>query len=192
MYVIPEVVPAGTMRDQHQPTLRTGDLLLRPFRESGDEPIVMAAFADPDIRLWNLEHEADHARAAHTIARWRARWTLETGASWIVEREGLVVGRVALRAVDLELGVAETAYWTLPEGRGKGATVAAVSEMTRWALDDLGLHRVELRHAVANTASCRVAERTGYALEGTLRSATLHADGWHDMHIHGQVSTRPA
>ncbi|GAB1822475.1 GNAT family N-acetyltransferase [Herbidospora sp. RD11066] len=188
MYVIPEVVPAGAMRDRPQPSLRTGDLLLRPLRESGDEPIVMAAFADPDIRLWNLEHEADHARAATVIARWRARWTLETGATWIVERDGLTLGRVALRSVNLELGLAEAAYWTLPEGRGRGATTAAVAEMTRWALDDLGLHRIELRHAVTNTASCRVAERTGYVLEGVLHSATLHADGWHDMHLHGRVT----
>lgn len=188
MYVIPEVVPAGAMRDRAQPVLRTGDLLLRPFRESGDEPVVMAAFADHDIRLWNLEHEADHARAATVIARWRARWTLETGASWVVERQGVVAGRVALRSLSLELGLAEAAYWTLPEGRGKGVTTAAVTEMTRWALDDLGLHRIELRHSVGNPASCRVAERAGYRQEGLLHSATLHADGWHDMHLHAKVA----
>ncbi|WP_212735674.1 GNAT family N-acetyltransferase [Herbidospora galbida] len=192
MYVIPEVVPAGSMRDRPQPSLTTGDLLLRPFRESGDEPIVMAAFADPDIRLWNLEHEADAARAANVIARWRARWTLETGASWVVERDGLAVGRVALRTVELELGLGEIAYWTLPEGRGRGGTTAAVSEVTRWAFDDLGLHRLELRHAIANPASCRVAERAGFVLEGILHSSLLHANGWHDMHLHARITTRPS
>jgi RimJ/RimL family protein N-acetyltransferase len=56
-----------------------------------------------------------------------------------------------------------------------------------WALGDLGLHRLECQHAVANTASCRVAQKAGYAYEGTKRSACLHADGWHDMHLHAQV-----
>jgi RimJ/RimL family protein N-acetyltransferase len=44
-----------------------------------------------------------------------------------------------------------------------------------------------VQHAVANTASCRVALKAGYAYEGTRRSSVLHADGWHDMHVHGRV-----
>jgi hypothetical protein len=33
-----------------------------------------------------------------------------------------------------------------------------------------------------------VAERTNYPLEGTLRQAIKHADGWHDWHLHGAVA----
>ena len=40
------------------------------------------------------------------------------------------------------------------------------------------LHRRGLGHSVANTASCRVADRAGFRLEATLRSALLHSDGW--------------
>ena len=39
----------------------------------------------------------------------------------------------------------------------------------------------------ANPGSCRVAVKAGFALEGTLRSAMRHPDGWHDMHLHGLV-----
>ena len=56
-----------------------------------------------------------------------------------------------------------------------------------WAVDELGLHRLFLLHSTANPASCRVAARAGFALEGTLRSAMRHPDGWHDMHLHGLV-----
>lgn len=42
-------------------------------------------------------------------------------------------------------------------------------------------------HAVRNEASCRVAIKTGFVLEGTKRSAVLHPDGWHDMHLHARV-----
>lgn len=62
------------------------------------------------------------------------------------------------------------------------ATVA-----TAWAFDR-GLHRVHLEHSVGNPASCRVAERAGFTLEGTQRSAALHLDGWHDMHLHARVA----
>ncbi|MFJ8995104.1 GNAT family N-acetyltransferase [Streptomyces sp. NPDC102279] len=38
-------------------------------------------------------------------------------------------------------------------------------------------------HSVPNPASCRVAGRTGFALEGTLREALLHDNGRHDRHL---------
>jgi RimJ/RimL family protein N-acetyltransferase len=52
------------------------------------------------------------------------------------------------------------------------------------------LHRLGLGHSVANTASCRVADRAGFRLEATLHSALLHSDGWHDMHLHARVGGR--
>jgi len=58
-------------------------------------------------------------------------------------------------------------------------------------LHDLGLHRLELRHSTANPASCRVAARAGFRLEGTLRSAMRHPDGWHDMHLHARLQGDP-
>ena len=42
----------------------------------------------------------------------------------------------------------------------------------------------------AGALGSRVAEKTGFALEGTRRSSLLHDDGWHDMHLHGRVPHR--
>ncbi|MGY2127682.1 GNAT family N-acetyltransferase [Blastococcus sp. SYSU DS0617] len=53
---------------------------------------------------------------------------------------------------------------------------------------DLGLQRLELQHSTRNRASCRVAEKTGFDLEGTKRRAGLHQDGWHDMHLHARLA----
>lgn len=49
------------------------------------------------------------------------------------------------------------------------------------------LHRLELAHSVRNPASCRVADKAGYRLEGTKRQEGRHADGWHDMHPHARL-----
>jgi RimJ/RimL family protein N-acetyltransferase len=38
-----------------------------------------------------------------------------------------------------------------------------------------------------NAESCQVALKAGFALEGTARSALLHTDGWHDMHVHARL-----
>jgi len=52
-----------------------------------------------------------------------------------------------------------------------------------------GLHRLELTHSVANAASCRVALRAGFVLEGTRRAEGLRTDGWHDMHLPARIDS---
>ncbi|WP_207756887.1 GNAT family N-acetyltransferase [Nonomuraea cypriaca] len=53
------------------------------------------------------------------------------------------------------------------------------------------MHRLVLNHSTRSEASCRVAQKTGFALEGTLRSAHPHPDGRHDVHVHARISPAP-
>ncbi|MGV4980630.1 GNAT family N-acetyltransferase [Streptomyces sp. NRAIS4] len=185
---IPAVVPAGRMAHRTQPVLPlTAGLELRPWRAE-DAGALLAAGQDPAIRQWNLFTVDGLDEARQRIARMHERWRAETGAVWAVARpDGPAVGLIGLNDVDLAGGSTELVYWLLPEARGGGVAVEAVRRLGRWALDDLGLHRLRLCHSTANPASCRVAEKAGYALEGTQRSALLHADGWHDQHLHARV-----
>ncbi|MEU2060455.1 GNAT family N-acetyltransferase [Streptomyces sp. NPDC013455] len=189
---IPHVVPAGRMADHAQPVLALPDgRELRPWRP-GDADALVAAGQDPAIRRWNLFTVADRADARARIDRMHERWRAETGAVWAVARpDGPAVGLIGLNDVDLAGGGAEIVYWLLPAARGGGVAVAATRRLARWALADLGLHRLRLCHSTANPASCRVAEKAGFAFEGTQRSALLHADGWHDQHLHARVAGDP-
>jgi RimJ/RimL family protein N-acetyltransferase len=92
-------------------------------------------------------------------------------------RPGDILGLAAWINVDLDRGHAEIAYWTLPAGRGIGIAVEAARRLTDRALHELGLHRLTLCHATADEASCRVAEKAGFRLEGTMRHPLHHADG---------------
>ncbi|MEU6668993.1 GNAT family N-acetyltransferase [Streptomyces sp. NPDC046727] len=189
---IPDVVPAGRMADHEQPVLDLpGGLELRPWR-TGDADALLSAGLDPAIRQWNLFTVADHAEARARIARMHERWRAETGAVWAVARPGgPAAGLIGLNDVDLAGGGAEIVYWLLPAARGGGVAVAATRRLARWALADLGLHRLRLCHSTANPASCRVAQKAGFTFEGTQRSALLHADGWHDQHLHARVAGDP-
>ena len=66
-----------------------------------------------------------------------------------------------------------------------------VDAVTRWAFESRGLMRVQLEHAVPNLASCRVADASGFLLEGTARSAYAVPGGRarEDGHIHGRIPT---
>ncbi|MET9698502.1 GNAT family protein [Streptomyces sp. NPDC006529] len=186
---IPPVVPAGRMAHTDQPVLDLPDGgALRPWRPD-DADALVAAGLDPSVRLWNMLGTWTPEEARGRIEGMRRRWEAESGALWaIVPRGGgAPVGLAGWNDIDLAAGTAEILYWILPAARGGGVAAAAARRVSRWALDELGLHRVELLHAVDNPASCRVADKAGFALEGTMRSAVLHADGWHDMHLHALV-----
>jgi RimJ/RimL family protein N-acetyltransferase len=96
-----------------------------------------------------------------------------------------VLGQVALRGCAAGREAAEIGYWTAPAARGRGIASGAVVTVTAWAfqaLGPLGLQRVDLIHQVDNPASCRVAQKSGYALAGVLPAdaPAFPADG----HLH--------
>jgi ribosomal-protein-alanine N-acetyltransferase len=187
------VLPVGTLYSRIQPDLGRGTgPRLRPWRP-GDAPVVRRAYADPAIRHWHRQVVDGHEAALAWIAVWQDRWRAETDASWAVAApdDDLVLGRVSLRDVDLAGGQGECTYWMLPEARGRSLAPRAVELVCRWAFDEIGFHRLTLVHSVANPASCRVAQKTGFALEGTLRQYQLLADGWHDCHLHARLHGDP-
>jgi [ribosomal protein S5]-alanine N-acetyltransferase len=177
------------MREGMQPALDpSARLRMRPWNAS-DADALAGAFSDPEIRYWHMRELVSVEEAETWIASWFDRWNAETDAGWAVVASdtGQLRGQVALRSVNLEFGHGQITYWTRPEFRGEGTASSAAGEVARWALEDLGLHRLEIHHSARNAASCRVAERAGFELEGVMRSALLHEDGWHDMHVHARV-----
>ncbi|MDF3299995.1 GNAT family N-acetyltransferase [Streptomyces tropicalis] len=191
---VPPVVPAGRMARAEQPVLDLpGGLELRPWHP-GDAGVLVAAARDPAIAHWNRLHVGSPEEGRKRIERMHERWRGERSAIWAMARPGggEALGLIGWGDIDLHNGDAEIVYWVTAAARGAGVAVEATRRVVRWALDDLGLHRLRLCHAVENEASCRVAVKAGFSYEGTLRSALLHGDGWHDEHLHALVEGDPA
>ncbi|MCK1797219.1 GNAT family N-acetyltransferase [Streptomyces sp. XM4193] len=172
-----------------QPSLGVeGGLVLRPWRAE-DAGALLEVFADPVIRRWHNRRLDDTEEARRWIQEWRGAWTAGEGAHWAVAdgRSDEVLGRISLGRFVAMSGQAEVTYWTAPRARGGGVATRAVRAAGEWALAEPRFHRLELTHSVHNEASCRVAHRSGYALEGTRRRALLHRDGLHDAHLHARL-----
>ena len=184
--LVPHVLTAGALGSRPQPVLPAGDLVLRPW-EPADAPALVAAYADPGVQHWNGQSMTE-AEAEGYAQEWAEHWRAERRAGWAVVRGDELVGRITVRGIDHEQGCAEVTYWVVAAARGTGVAPAAVDALCTWAFDEAGFHRLELQHSTRNPASCRVAEKSGFALEGTKRSSLLHDDGWHDMHLHGRVA----
>jgi RimJ/RimL family protein N-acetyltransferase len=160
------------------PQLRDDDLLLRPGRES-DSEAVRAVYSEPDIRRWMGwdDRPPDEAEARANIERAAQAWDER---AWAVFRIVDTAADEVVGGVNLRLGdhaVAEVSYFLRASARGRGFATRAVRLATRWAFDELGIERIELRVHPDNTASRRVAERAGFAREGVERASRAWPDG---------------
>lgn len=187
---VPPVVSAGRLSGQPQPLLRVDDLVLRPWT-ADDVPFLVEAYGDPEIQQWHVR-SMDGAEARAWVKERADRWRAEIGVDWAVLAEGILVGRAGFRELNLREGRAEAAYWVVASRRGHGIAANALCAVSEWMLGKAGFHRLELAHSRVNEASCRVAERAGYRGEGLARQQGLHADGWHDMHLHARLASDQA
>jgi RimJ/RimL family protein N-acetyltransferase len=184
----PPAIPSGLLADSAQPALYAAQgLVLRPW-EPADAPAFLTAYQDGEIRRWHTRRPLTEADVHEWFEAYYRDWKHEKGAHWAIARDdGEVLGRIALRGFDFDDGIAGVTYWVLPAARCAGVATCAVTALSLWALDEIGFHRLELDHSTRNNASCRVATKSGYLLEGIKRSAAVHDDGRHDMHLHART-----
>ena len=182
------------------PEIHGRGLWLRPW-DAGAEDDVRAwlrGCTDPEFQRWNtpLRPIADRADAVESLLA-RARAAREAaGASFCVTdvADGVPLGHVGVNDIDHVMRVARVGYWVLPEARGRQVATRALALASRWAFAELGLHRLELGHALGHEASCRIAGRCGFPYEGTLRGAMFeagHLDAFRDTHLHARLATDP-
>jgi RimJ/RimL family protein N-acetyltransferase len=76
----------------------------------------------------------------------------------------------------LQPGNVGIGYWVIESARRRGLASTAVTLLSRWAIRDAGVERIEALTEPDNLASHRVAERAGFHWEGHLR-CYLQIDG---------------
>ena len=137
---------------------------LRPLDKRHVETIRRAA-RDPEIR----RRFGLLARPDEYFDRYRQLAHAGQGAAFAISdlgREPIGLATAERR----KAGRVELGYWLLPEGRGQGRATRALRLVSRWALSQPGVARLELATSPDNPASQRVAERSGFRREGVLRS----------------------
>jgi RimJ/RimL family protein N-acetyltransferase len=164
-------------------------LLLRAWA-ADDAEALAAAHRDADMRRW-LMTSLDGTAAAR-------RWIAEQAESWagglrysfaVLEQDGTrPVGHVAVKRKTAGAESAEIGYWTAASVRGRGVAPRAVGAVTRWVLDGgtgaPAPTRLELLHTVGNSASCRVAVKSGFPLAGELAPHPPKFPEAGHLHVH--------
>lgn len=194
----------GLMADVHEhyviqpfPEQCGHGLRLRSWNAESDVDAAawLRGLSDPEFQRWNtplrMIRDIDGARES---LRARAEAAVDgSGVSFCVTDAdtGELLGHIGVNEIDHVMGCARVGYWVLPEARGRQVATRSLLLATRFAFTDLGLHRLELGHALGHDASCHVAERCGFRYEGTLRGAMFEAgrhDAFRDVHLHGRIA----
>ncbi len=149
--------------------------------------------ADADtIRNTRVPSNAPPGFAAKWVGRYTDGWQNGSNAGFaVLGAGGVFLGFVAIVDLDLPARQGEIGYVVAPEARGRGVAGRALRLVTDWALDGLGLERVELRIDTDNEPSIRVAERCRYAREGVFRSLHLKEDIRTDVVVYALLAGDP-
>ncbi|WP_410505761.1 GNAT family N-acetyltransferase [Janthinobacterium sp.] len=79
-------------------------------------------------------------------------------------------------------------YFIGEKFQGKGIITRSVRAVLEYCFDSLNINRMELRCAVGNLPSMRVAERLGFTHEGVLRQEEFLNGIFVDQHVYALLS----
>jgi RimJ/RimL family protein N-acetyltransferase len=174
-------------------------LLLRPWIEQ-DIPAMLAAYRDPVLQRW-LRHPATTTQETHRIIQSRrTHRQAGTGFSFAVLEAhadggaGDLVGSVSLHGLAGEAVSGEVGYWVTPPARGRGIAPSALNAVCAWAFSlprIRPLEQLKLIHSIGNHASCRVADKAGFALSAVLPPLLPEFPDDGHLHIRPARTSRP-
>ncbi|MDF3300516.1 GNAT family N-acetyltransferase [Streptomyces tropicalis] len=180
--------------------LSGGGLWLRPWDPASDADVdaFLRGVTDREFARWNtpLTPITDRATAREALRTRGEQAAAGTAVPFLIAEaeDGPAVGHLGVNEIRRVFGRAIVGYWVLPEARGRGVATRALDLAARWSFDALGLHRLELGHAVGHAASCTIAERCGFRYEGTLRGEMFEEgrrDAFRDAHLHARLAADP-
>ena len=155
--------------------------------QPGDAPSIVRGLSDKEILrgtgivvMYELTEEA-------VVERITTRWPAlaRTGDVLLLAIADLetdeYLGNVQLHGFKWEDAQCEIGYWVLPEARGRGVSARAARLLSHWAIDTLGMERVQASADLDNEASLKSLERAGFTREGTARNAAQPQRGRVDV-----------
>ncbi|MGH2369399.1 MAG: GNAT family N-acetyltransferase [Chloroflexota bacterium] len=169
-------------------------VLLRVY-DVADAPLVRAAVEQSREHLvpwlpWAAKAHRTPEDSIDFCVRSRARWLLRAGINYgIFTRDGTAyLGGIGLQGIDWSVRRFEIGYWLRAGAEGHGYMTEAVRLLTQMVFQELGATRVEIRCEGRNARSRKVAERSGFVHEATLRRYGQATDGsLKDLLVFGMI-----
>lgn len=170
-------------------TLRTERLLLRAFCLEDAAYMYRNWAGDPEVTrylMWNAHANIEESRAI--TQEWVAFYQNPDNYNWAIVL-GEPIGSIsAVNVADHDDSI-EIGYCLSRKHWGQGIMTEALARVMRFLFEEVGAHRIHLRHDVLNVGSGRVMIKNGLRHEGTLVKAKRRVDGtWGDMVLYGMLA----
>ena len=156
--------------------LTDGTLRLRPFRDDDVRGIVEAC-RDPDTARFiphiPIPYEDQDAERYLGLTR---EWTRDGSRLALAiadPQTDELLGAIDVRVAD----EGTIGYWIHPDARNRGVATRALKLLSRWAVEEAGVKRLQLTTHPENQASQRVAEKAGFHQIGALERQLRFQDG---------------
>jgi RimJ/RimL family protein N-acetyltransferase len=163
----------------------TARLLIRCARP-GDGQLVHEAVVETltDLRKWPASlpwamHDPSVEASEEFCRKSQVEYLARTGFPLLLfhKIDNRYVGGSGLHDVSWSVPSCEIGYWCRKSYQRQGLLTEAVIGITEFAFSALGMRRIVSLPDARNGASCRVAERAGYLLEGTLHQERKTPEG---------------
>ncbi len=175
------------MTHQGTQTIKTERLTLRRFRPKDAEAMFRNWASDARVTRFLSWTPHESVETTKLMLRgWCALYQNPAYYHWGIEYEGQLVGGINVVRQSDKNEVAELGYCIGHDFWGLGITAEAAGAVIDYLFSKVGVHRVEIHHAVDNPASGRVAEKCGLVPEGVLRSSSRIGTGeFKDIRVWG-------
>lgn len=172
----------------HSQPRYTKRLMIRPFRRRDVAELHEAvAVSLDDLQPWLPWVEGyDRGTALRFVRESVAAWSEGRAFDFTirtVDNPKRHIGNVSVWPTSQQNHIGEVGYWIRSDEIGRGYGGEATARATQIAFEEMGLHKVQLRIAVGNVASDRIAEKLGFVQEGILRDEVKIGGRWLDHTI---------
>ncbi len=103
--------------------------------------------------------------------------------NFVILFNNTLVGLIGLKDTDIANKKTEIGYWLSEKYQGKGIITKSCVGLINYAFEKIDMNRIQLKVAVGNDCSQRVAERLNFTFEGIERAGELHSHGYMDLQV---------
>ncbi len=103
--------------------------------------------------------------------------------SFVIISGEKTVGRIGLHHLNLQNKNAAIGYWLTKDAEGNGIITRSCKKLLDYGFQSLGLHRIEIKAAVANVKSQAIPLKLNFKKEGISREAEFVGGKYIDLEV---------
>ena len=151
--------------------LHTPRLLLRPFTPDDAQAMFDNWASDENVtRYLTWQPHTSPELTRQLLTEWSKEYAKPDYYNWVMELEGVPIGNISVVYLDDHHEYAVLGYCMGKAYWNQGLMTEAASTVIDFLFAQIGVHRIEISHAIKNPGSGRVAQKCGLTREGIKRS----------------------